>query len=57
MAASLVAVAMMSVGTTACTPAQQTEVSGFLASLITWILFTSVYGDPLPTQPPAPALP
>jgi len=56
-AASLVAVAMMSVGTTACTPAQQTEVSGFLASLITWILFTSVYGDPLPTQPPAPALP
>lgn len=61
-AASIVAVATLSAGATGCTPSQQSEVGGFLASLITLILFASVYGDPLPPQPggttpPAPTTP
>ena len=51
-AAMVVAVAMLSVGATACTPEQQSQIGTALANFITFLLFINVYGDPAPTPTP-----
>jgi len=56
--ATLVAVAMMSVSTAACTPEQQAEAPAAIGNLIEFLFYAFVltYVAPLPPCPPAPAV-